>query len=69
MILVGNKIDSSVIDIDGLSQLERYYNYVNYQRRDKENANKHIEGFVCFLVLCDAQTGIITRNLDHETAP
>lgn len=45
-IIVENKIDSSVIDIDGLSQLERYYNYVNCQRRDKENANKHIEGFV-----------------------
>jgi hypothetical protein len=44
-IIIENKIDSTLIFKDGVSQIQRYYNYVNYlQIEEKERLNKTEEG-------------------------
>ena len=46
-IIMENKIDSRIIFQDGVSQIQRYYNYVNYLQREEEDrlekAKKELE--------------------------
>ena len=69
-IIMENKIDSRIIFQDGVSQIQRYYNYVNYLQREEEErlekAKKELEskidGYKAELGKCNGMRSTPNRN-------